>query len=188
MKPESSETVFRGRVFDLHVDHLVTASGQPSRVDWLAHPGSVTIIPMVEERQLIFIKQYRHAVGMDLLELPAGTLEPGERPDECARRETGEEIGYLPGELERLGSCFLAPGYSNEETHIFLARALRPVPSDPDFDEQIEIVGIDFDEVPRMVARAEIRDAKTLAALALAEVGGHLNLLSPRNAGNRPSD
>lgn len=174
MKLESSETIFQGHVFDLRVDYLISDDGQRSRVDLVVHPGSVTILPINEHGQLVFVKQYRHPSGSDLLELPAGTLEQGEEPRACAQRETEEEIGFSPSRLEYLGSCFLAPGYTSEETHFYLANGLRPVDSQGDPDEEIEVVTHDLPAVAELAASGQIKDAKTLAAIFLAILKGRL--------------
>lgn len=174
MQIQSSETVFQGRVFDVRVDHLRSRDGRPGRVDLVVHPGSVTILPVDDRGRVIFVKQYRHPTGGDLLELPAGTLEKGEAALECARRETEEEIGMSPSDLLQLGSCYLAPGYTTEETHIFLARSLSPIESRADPDEDIKIVKHDLPTVASLTSSGQINDAKTLAALWLAFSKGFL--------------
>jgi ADP-ribose pyrophosphatase len=115
------------------------------------------------------VRQYRHAAGQELLELPAGALEPGEPPEACARREIREEIGMAAEKIQKIGEFFLAPGYSTEYMHVFLATGLRrdPLPGDP--DEFLSVETYPVIEVLRMVAGGEIQDAKTLAALLVAQ-------------------
>lgn len=174
MRIGSSETVFQGRVFDVRVDQLISDAGQRSRVDLVVHPGSVTILPVSEQGRLFFVRQYRHPAGSILLELPAGTLEQGEEALACARRETEEEIGLSPSQIEYLGSCFLAPGYTTEETHIYLASGLQPVDAQGDPDEEIEVASYDLPAVQHLASSGQIRDAKSLAAIYLASIKGRL--------------
>jgi len=127
----------------------------------------VALLPVGQDGLIWFVRQYRHPAGKRLLELPAGTLEPGEPPEECARRECREEIGMAPGRLERLGGFYLAPGYSTEYLHVFLAADLQPSPLPGDEDEQLEIERLGLEQALRRMRRGEIEDAKSLAALLL---------------------
>jgi ADP-ribose pyrophosphatase len=136
-------------------------------LDIVAHVGAVTILPLDEQDRIWFVRQYRHAAGQVLLELPAGTLEKGEAPEACARREIREETGLAAGRIEKVGEFFLAPGYSTEYMHVFLATDLSPDPLPGDADEFLSVAAIPVDQVKRMVASGEIKDAKSLAALAL---------------------
>jgi ADP-ribose pyrophosphatase len=104
-----------------------------------------------------------------LLEIPAGTLEHGEKPQDCAIRECREELGLAPDEIILLGSVYVAPGYSTEILHFFLARGLRPAPLPPDVDEVLEPLKISWQEVQHMIQEDEIHDAKTLAGILLAQ-------------------
>jgi ADP-ribose pyrophosphatase len=117
---------------------------------------------------LLFVRQYRHAAGLDLLELPAGTLEVGEAPEACARREVREETGMAAGALEHLGQFYLAPGYSTENMHVYLATDLRPDPLQPDADEFLSVEKLSLEKALEMAHSGLLPDAKTLAALLLA--------------------
>jgi len=163
-----SETVYRGRNFTVRRDRVRLAGGHETTLDIVDHSGAVTLIPIDDEGRLFFVRQYRHSVGLDLLELPAGTLEPGEPPRACAERECREEIGMAPARLELLGSAFLAPGYSTEHMHFYLATGLTPAPLEADSDEDIRVELVRPEQVPALVAKGELRDAKSLAALYLA--------------------
>ena len=163
-----SERVFQGRAFAVRVDQLRRADGEISRIDLVEHVGAVTLLPLGQDGLIWLVRQYRHPAGKRLLELPAGTLEPGEPPEECARRECREEIGMAPGRLERLGGFYLAPGYSTEYLHVFLAADLQPSPLPGDEDEQLEIERLGLIQVLQRMRRGEIEDAKSLAALLLA--------------------
>jgi ADP-ribose pyrophosphatase len=164
-----SETVYRGRAFNVRRDEIRLPDGKPARLDIVEHGGAVTLVPVDEHKRVWFVRQYRHAAGEMLLELPAGTIEPGEAPLECARREIREETGLAAGRIELIGEYFLAPGYSTEFMHVFLATHLHPDPLESDADEFLSTEAIPLDEVLRMAEEGQIRDAKTLASLMLAK-------------------
>ncbi len=165
----SSEVVFEGKVFDVRIDRVRLANEHETRIDLVIHSGAVTLIPIGEDGSIWFVRQYRHATGGNLLELPAGTLEQGEDPASAAARECREEIGMAPGRLNNLGGFYLAPGYSNEYMYVFSATDLKPDPLSPDPDEVIEIEKLTVQEVMAQVKSGGFQDAKTLACLQLAE-------------------
>lgn len=167
----SSEVVFEGKVFDVRVDRVRFPDGHETRLDIVVHSGAVTLIPRDQDGAIWFVRQYRHAAGGHLLELPAGTLEPGEDPATAAARECREEIGMAPGRLDDLGGFYLAPGYSSEYMHVFLATDLKPDPLAPDPDEILEIQKLAEQEVVDQIRGGGFQDAKTLAALQLAGKG-----------------
>ena len=142
----SSQTIFTGRVFNLRQDQLRLPNGRQVKMDIVEHAGAVTMLPVDEEGMIWFIRQYRHAAGRELLELPAGMVEADEPLQEAAEREIREEIGMRAGEIIPLGGFFLAPGYSTEYLHIFLARQLEPAPLQPDDDEWITVERIPIAE------------------------------------------
>lgn len=170
-----SEIVYPGRAFTIRRDTLRLPDGHETRLDIVEHVGSVVIIPLDEHGNLLFVRQYRHAAGLDLLELPAGTLDEGEAPEACARREIREETGMAAAIMQHLGGFYLAPGYSTEYMHVFLATELRPDPLQADADEYLSVEVISLGTALEMARRAEIPDAKSLAALALAQ--SHLETL-----------
>ena len=165
----SSETVFQGKVFAVRIDQIEKPSGQTMRVDVVEHQGAVVLVPIDEEGKIWFVQQYRHPTGKWLLELPAGTLDSEEDPETCAVRECREEIGMSPGQLIPLGGTFLAPGYSTEYLHFFLAKDLQTAPLLPDHDEDLSIKRLTWDEAMDRIARGELEDAKSLAGLFLAQ-------------------
>lgn len=163
-------TVASRRVHDgwvgLRVDTLRFASGREGTVDVVDHPGGVTLVAFDPQGRLLLVRQYRHPVGRALLELPAGTLDPGESPERCAERELQEETGYRPGRLERLGGFCTAPGYCSEYLHVFLGTDLVASRLEGD-EEAIELEPTPMDEVLRLLDAGEIEDAKTAGALLL---------------------
>lgn len=170
MKPKitNQAQVYQGKVFKVRTDQVQLESGRQTAYDVVEHPGSVTMIPVDDDGLIWLIRQYRHPARTSLLEFPAGTLEGGEDPEDCAVRECQEEIGMEPGELLFLGSYYLAPGYSSEQTHLFLVRDLQPAPLQADEDEVINIEKFSVDEIYDLIASDGLQDAKTLAGLLLA--------------------
>jgi ADP-ribose pyrophosphatase len=163
-----SEIVYPGRAFTIRRDHLRTPDGHETKFDIVEHHGSVVILPVDADGSLLFVRQYRHAAGLDLLELPAGTLDEGEAPEACAGREVREETGMAAGRLEHLGGFYLAPGYSTEYMHVYLATDLRHDPLEADADEFLSVERIPVAEALAMAMRGDIPDAKSLAAFTLA--------------------
>lgn len=150
-------------------ERTFTVNGEPHRYTILDHPGSVGVLA-VQEGRLCLIRQFRPGANQALWEIPAGTLEQGERPEECARRELEEEAGMVAQELERLGEFFLAPGYSTELMHVFLAFNLARGQTHRDPGEAIDRVEwVPFDTFRAMIRKGEVRDTKSLAAFALLE-------------------
>lgn len=163
-----SEKVYQGRVFDVLLDQVQLPDGKLDELDIVKHPGAVTLVPYDEQGRLWMVRQYRHAAGAELLELPAGSLNPHEAPADCARRELREEIGMAAHQVELLGEFYLAPGYSTEYMYVYLATGLHPDPLEADEDEFLTVETYPAEQVLRMAASGEIQDCKTLAALYLA--------------------
>lgn len=164
----SSEIITHGRIFEVRRDQVRYPDGRVTDYDIIIHAGAVTIVPINDKGEIWFVRQYRHAIGETLLELPAGTLEEGELPEVCANRELREEIGYAAGNLRPLGAFFLAPGYSSEYMHIYLATQLIHDPLKPDADEFLQVETLPIANVLNMIENDEFKDAKTIAALSLA--------------------
>ena len=163
--------VYKGRVFSLEVEDARFPNGTEHRVEIVRHAPCVVLIPILGDGRVVLIRQYRHSVGRDLWELPAGSIDTGEAPDAAAARECEEEIGMAPHRLERLATLFPAPGYCDEEMLFFRATDLRPPapgsPHRPDADEDIQVHPVTTAEAKAMVVRGEIVDLKTAYALTL---------------------
>jgi ADP-ribose pyrophosphatase len=163
-----SETLLQGRAFKIRRDYLKTPDGRETKLEIVDHGGSVVVIPIDNENNLLFVKQYRHAIGRDLLELPAGTRDHEEPFHQCAAREIREETGMEAGKLQRVGDFYLAPGYSTEFMAVFLATDLRENPLQGDDDEFLQVEKIPLTKAIEMAEQGEVPDAKSLAALLLA--------------------
>jgi ADP-ribose pyrophosphatase len=163
-----SEKKYEGKAFSIRQDQVRWPHGGTSKLDIVEHSGAVTILPIDSQDHVWFVRQYRHAIGDLLLELPAGTLEDGESPSSCAHREIQEEIGMAAGKLQKIGQFYLAPGYSTEFMHVYLATELYPSELPPDDDEFLKVEQIFLPEVFKMAEKMRILDAKTLASLILA--------------------
>jgi ADP-ribose pyrophosphatase len=163
-----SELVYQGRVFDVRRDQVLLPDGKRAFLDVVAHGGAVTVLPIDAAGMVWFVRQFRYAAGATLLELPAGTLEPGEDPADCARREVREEVGMSAGRLEKIGGFFLAPGYSTEFLHIYLATELTPNPLEADADEFLSVETLPLEQAYALAETGQLQDGKTLATLLLA--------------------
>ena len=164
-----SEVVYEGRAFSVRLDHLLTPGGNTVKYDIVQHIGSISLVPVDENGQMYFVRQYRQAAQKELLELPAGTLEEGEPPEEAAKREIREEIGMAAKNIKEIGSFYLAPGYSTELMHVFLATSLTHDPLDPDADEYLSVEKMSVAKAFELAENGQIQDAKSLAALLLAK-------------------
>jgi ADP-ribose pyrophosphatase len=163
--------VFKGRVFAVEVEHARFPNGTEHEVQTVRHAPCVVLIPIRDDGRVVLIRQYRHSVKRDLWELPAGGIDQGETPEAAAERECEEEIGLVPGRVERIGGLFPSPGYCDEEMIFFRVSALRqPAPDSkhkPDEDEDIEVHPVTVAEARQMAARGDIVDLKTAYALTL---------------------
>jgi ADP-ribose pyrophosphatase len=164
-----SEELLKGRTFRIRRDTLRTPDGKETKLEIIEHGGSVVVVPVDNDGNVLFVRQYRHATGGDLLELPAGTRDGEEPYEECAAREIREETGMEAGQLQRVGDFYLAPGYSSEFMAVFLATGLKHNPLQADDDEFLQVEKIPVKDVNGMFERSEVPDAKSLAAWLLAK-------------------
>jgi ADP-ribose pyrophosphatase len=161
--------VHSGRVLDLDVDEVEEPGGVLGLREVVRQRGSVAALPVHDDGRVVLVRQYRYAVDDLVWELPAGRRDPGETPEEGARRELEEEVGLRPGRLEPLLVFWTTPGFCDEVMHLFRATGLDPVPPRPEADERIESATFTLEEAMAMVARGEIREGKTLVALLLED-------------------
>lgn len=164
-----SEWRFHGQAFNVKQDNVLLPNGKEKILDIVIHKGAVTILPIDSDGEIWFVRQYRHPAGLELLELPAGTLEEGEEPEECARRELQEEIGMSAGRMTKLGEFYMAPGYSTEFMYIYLAEDLTPSTMLADEDEFLSIEKKHLHLAFADARNGKILDSKSLAALFLAQ-------------------
>ncbi len=161
------QRLYEGRVLDLDLDDVEEPGGVRGRREVVRQRGSVAALPVHEDGRVTLVRQYRYAVDALVWELPAGRRDPGETPEEGARRELEEEVGLRAGVLEPLSTFWTTPGFTDEVMHLFRATALAPVPPRPEADERIETGVFSLAEAESMIRRGEIREGKTLVALLL---------------------
>lgn len=161
----SSSRVYDGRILNLRVDQVLLDGGGSTTREIVEHRGATAIVPLLDDDSVILVRQYRYAVKEELLEVPAGTLELGEAPEDCARRELEEETGYTCREVTKILECFVAPGYSTEKIHFYLARGLVRSEPKTEADEHITSEVMPISQALEKVRLGEIRDAKTICAL-----------------------
>ncbi len=163
------ERVYDGKVFDVDRDKVRMPNGRTVTVDVVRHPKSVVLIPVPEPGHVILIRQYRYAVNAFLWELPAGSVDEGESPEQAARRECHEEIGKVPATIVRMAAMFPTPGYCDEEMVFFRVSSLEEptVAAELDEDEDIEAKTFEVRDAREMIRRGEITDMKTVAGLAM---------------------
>jgi ADP-ribose pyrophosphatase len=167
------EPRFRVRV---QTERVTLPNGNAVELDIVRHPGAAAVVPFVSEREVLLIRQYRHAAGGSILEVPAGKLDPGERPSVCAARELEEEAGCRAGRLVELGWIWTTPGFTDERIYLFAAFDLEQVPHRRDADEVIETLRMGFDDALALVWRGKLNDAKS--SLALLHAARHLGRIA----------
>ena len=168
MSALSSRTVHTGRVVTLNIDTIKLPNGNETELEVIRHPGASAVVPITDSGNVILVRQYRHAAGGYILEVPAGKLDAGEDPAVCAARELQEEAGVIAGELQSLGSILTTPGFTDEVIHLYSATGLRPGTQALEHDEVLTVEEVPFAEAVRMCVEGDIRDAKSICALLLA--------------------
>ncbi len=162
------ERVYEGKLLKIDREEVALPGGKHATLESIRHPGAAAVVPFLSDGQVVLIRQYRHAAGGYLIEIPAGKLDAGEAPERCALREVEEETGYAPGQIDLLGSILTTPGFTDEVIWLYEAHDLKFVQQRLEADEVIETLIMPFDEAVTRVRRGEIRDAKTVSALLLA--------------------
>jgi ADP-ribose pyrophosphatase len=163
----ASREVFQGRIFDVTVDKILEGEITYDR-EVVHHPGSAVIVPLFDDGTIALVRQYRHPAVRYLLEIPAGTLDGNESPEEGAARELKEELGYKAGRLEKLSEFFVSPGFCEEKMWLYLATDLTESTQELEADELIEVVRLPLRQALEMISDGEIEDAKTIIGLLLA--------------------
>lgn len=168
-----STRIYTGDVINLRVDEVELSDGGVGKREIIEHRGAIAAVPITSDGEVIMVQQFRLAAGLTLLEIPAGTLEPGEDIASALQRELAEEIGMRANDVRHLCSFYPSPGFLTEELHVFLARDLQPhrLPAEED---DLVVVRIPLHEALALVARGEIRDAKSI--IGLLYVGARENL------------
>jgi len=160
--------VARGAQFELITEPVDLPNGRRVDLDLLRHPGASAVVPFLDDGRVLMIRQYRYATGGELMEIPAGKLDPGEAPETCATRELEEETGYRAGRLEKLGAIWTSPGFTDEIIHLFAAYDLVPTEQRLEPDEIIQLVPMSLEEAVDGLSAAVV-DGKTATALLIAD-------------------
>jgi len=163
----ATRRAYHGRRISVRLDEVAFPSGGRRVFEIVEHPGAVAIVAVTAERHVFLVRQFRQAVGAELLEVPAGTIEPGETPLECARRELAEEVERAAARWEPLISFYPSPGVIAEELHVFLAEDLRPVAAERE-EEDLRTESLPLEQAYRRIEAGEIRDAKTIIGITVA--------------------
>jgi ADP-ribose pyrophosphatase len=161
--------IFRGRIIALRQDEVTLPGGRRATLDIVHHPGAAAVVALDGDGAVVLLRQFRHAVGGFIWEVPAGTLGDGEAPETCARRELEEETGLVAARWTALGSIITTPGFCDERIHLFLARELRETAAALDDDEVLTVSRVPIARALEMAWRGEIEDAKSIAALYRAQ-------------------
>jgi ADP-ribose pyrophosphatase len=164
-KTLSSQLVYQGRAVRLRVDTVRVSGGRETTREIVEHDDCIAVIAVDAEGRVLLVKQFRKAVGKELLEIPAGGIDPGESPEDAVSREMREETGYLPRRVERLGGFYSAPGYSTEYLYLYLATDLIPSRLFAEDTEGISLVRVSPAQIPELISSGSICDAKSIAGL-----------------------
>ena len=170
-----SRSAYRGEWLEVFVEEVQLPNGHQVELDIIRHPGASAVVPFVSDEDILLIRQYRHAAGGTIYEVPAGKLDAGEEPEVCAARELEEEAGQRAGRLEKLGAIWTTPGFTDERIHLFAAYQLETVPQRLESDEVIELIEMPLRAALDLVWSGELSDAKS--ALALVHAGRQNGIL-----------
>ena len=162
-----SKSAYNGKLLKYKIDEVLLPNGKKAQREVINHPGAAAIIPVLPNKKIVFVRQYRYPVKSILYEIPAGKLDLGEEPMHCAKRELQEETGYKAQIMENIGKIYTTPGFCDEVIHIFLAYGLTDGKKNPDEDEIVETFSFSFSEIKCMIKDGSLCDAKTLAALQI---------------------
>jgi ADP-ribose pyrophosphatase len=161
----SSKVLFDGRAIKVRVDTVRRPDGRRTTREIVEHAAVIAVIPVDNDGNVLLVRQFRKPVEKELLEIPAGGIDPGEDAEAAVIRELQEEIGFRPGRLERLGGFYSAPGYATEYIHLYLAADLVPGRLHAEDNEEIKLVRVPMAQVPELISSGKIEDAKSIAGL-----------------------
>ncbi|WP_448523724.1 NUDIX domain-containing protein [Pseudothermotoga sp.] len=167
-KTIESKVVFAGRIITVKVDRVLLKNDRTSFREVVLHPGAVAVLPIFENGDVVLVKQFRYPIKEVLIEVPAGKLDQGEDPKECALRELREETGIRAEKLHCVGFIYTSPGFSNEKIHLYIAEQLSQSEQQLDFDEIVETIRLPLKDAFKMCMEGKITDAKTIALLSIA--------------------
>ncbi|WP_447970172.1 NUDIX hydrolase [Nitrospira sp. M1] len=159
--------IYSGKFLTYNIDTVTLPNGATAELEMIRHPGASAIVPVKDDGTVILIRQFRHAAGGFIYEIPAGKLNPGEDPRDCAGRELEEEIGYRAENLELLTSLFTAPGFTDEVIHVYKGTGLVKGQQHLDTDEVLEILEWPLEQAIAEIKKGTIRDAKTMVGLQM---------------------
>jgi ADP-ribose pyrophosphatase len=165
MTRSSVTPIYKGRILDVRLEEVALPNGRNVTLEMVRHPGAAAVVALDGDDTVALLHQFRHAAGGFIWEIPAGTLNPGEEPLACARRELQEETGLVADEWIALGSIFTAPGFCDERIHLFLARRLRLAAQQLDHDEVLSVRRTPLARALEMIRNDELQDAKSIAGL-----------------------
>ncbi|MBI2832525.1 MAG: NUDIX hydrolase [Chloroflexi bacterium] len=157
--------IFSGRAIKLRIDTIIGADGRETTREIVEHPDCIAVIPIDGDGNILLVSQYRKAAERQMLEIPAGGIDPGEDAEEAVRREMREETGFLPHKLERLCGFYSAPGYATEFLHLYLASELTPAPLSAEDTEGIKLVKVPVHGLSELISSGAICDSKSIAGL-----------------------
>ncbi len=161
----SSKVIFKGEILNLRIDEIRLSDGSFGTREIVEHGDAVAVVPIDKEGNILLVKQYRRAAGKDLLELPAGGIEPGETPEDTVCREMQEEIGYLPKKITKMGGFYASPGYCVEYLHLYLVTDLVPARLHAEDTDSIEVVPVPLKKITDYIKSGKICDAKSVAGI-----------------------
>lgn len=164
-KMVDSKVIYNGKIIDLHLEKVELPDGRTSEREVVKHPGAVAVLAVTPENKIVFVRQYRKPLNREIIEIPAGKLEPGESSETCAMRELEEETGYRTNNLKFLQSFYTSPGFADEIIHIYYTDQLEAGTEQLDQDEFVELMEVTLDEAIEMVHNQQIYDAKTAFAV-----------------------
>ena len=170
VKVHEITSLYNGKIFNVALEKVTLPNGVTKDREVVRHPGAAAMVPLLDDGNVVLVKQYRHAVNNYLWEIPAGTLEPDEEPMACAERELVEETGYEATNFDKLTEILPAPGYTDEHIHIFLATGLTLAEQRLEDDEILTVQPTPFDKAIEMIKTGEIQDAKTIVGLLLTSM------------------